>query len=454
MAKDLTKGKISTSLFELGWPMTIGLFAVMGFNIVDTYFVGQLGTKELAAMSLTFPVVMIVASLSFGIGIALTSMVSREIGAKNFENVKFITTDGLTFSLIAVSLITVIGLLTMDPIFKFMGARGDILKLVKEYMEIWYINVFFLIVPMVANGAIRATGNTKFPALIMVLAGVVNFIFDPLLIFGIGPFPRLELQGAAIATVISRVCTFIAALYVLHHHEKMLVNPFRSFQQTIKNWKNLLQLSIPVSLGNAIVPFSMFIITSLVSGYGELVIAGFGVGTRIEAIFTILLIGVSAGLGPFVGQNYGAKQFHRVHKALAGSNRFDLFWILFSGLVVFIFGDYLVSLFSTNKNVQEVAGQYLRILVFSLFLVGVLLNTNSALNAIGNPKLSLALTFTRMIVIYIPMAIFLESHFSAKGIFYAGAVANIVAGIIAHLVFTNKYKECSKKLFITKEFEL
>ena len=447
MAKDLTQGKIYKNLYELAWPMTVGILAIMGFNVVDTFFVGQLGTQELAAMSFTFPVVMITGSISLGIGAALSSMLSREYGAKRFDDVKAITTNGLAYALIIVALLTIIGFLTMDPLFRSLGAEGRILILVKQYMRIWYLNVLFVVVPMVGNGAIRATGDTRFPAMVMVVAGGVNLIFDPLLIFGLGPFPRMELEGAALATGISRVFTLAASLYVLHFREKLLEIPFQNMTKTFSHWKDLSKIAIPAALSNAVVPFSMFFITALIAKEGANIVAAFGVGTRIESLVMVLIFGIAAGLSPFIGQNYGGKKYSRVANALASSNMFSLFWVVLAVSVLFLWGEQIVSIFSDDASVTSVVLLYLKIVIPTLCIAGVFYNTASTLNAIGNAKLSLFLTVLQMVVIYIPAALVLGHFYRAEGIFYAAAISNIIAGVTSFFLFKVRYPNCSKVTF-------
>lgn len=185
----LTEEPVGKTLTKLTWPMVIGILGMVTFNLADTFFVGRLGTLELAALSFTFPVVMVVSSLALGLGIGTSSVVSRAIGEGDEAKVKRLTTDSIILSFLVVGVFVVVGRLTIEPVFRMLGATPDILPLVKQYMQIWYPGMIFVVVPMVGNSAIRATGDTKTPSAIMLIAVTVNFIFDPLFIFGIGPFP-------------------------------------------------------------------------------------------------------------------------------------------------------------------------------------------------------------------------------------------------------------------------
>lgn len=157
----LTEGPVARTLVNLTIPMLLGLVGIAAFNLVDTYFVGQLGTAELAAMSFTFPVVMIVGSVAQGLGIGVSAVVSRAIGEKNEHRVKRLTTDGLLLSVLVVAGFVVLGLSTIDLVFRFLGATPEVLVLIEQYMRIWYLGVIAVVIPMVGNSAIRATGDTE-----------------------------------------------------------------------------------------------------------------------------------------------------------------------------------------------------------------------------------------------------------------------------------------------------
>jgi len=162
-AKNLTEGNIKKLLFKLAWPMFLGMMGMVIFNIADTYFIGRLGVKQLAAMSFTFPVVMFINALSQSIGIGTSSLISRNIIAKSREHVKQIASRAILLGFILVVIFASIGLSSIEQIFGSLGAKAEILEYVKEYMNIWFWGVPFVVFPMIGNNIIRATGDTFFP---------------------------------------------------------------------------------------------------------------------------------------------------------------------------------------------------------------------------------------------------------------------------------------------------
>ena len=243
--KAITNDNEAGVIAGLAAPMTVGILGMSVFNLMDTYFVGRLGTVKLAALSFTFPVVLIVSSIAHGLGVGMTAAVSKATGMNDRKKLGNIISWGLLLALIIVAVIVVVGQLTIDSVFKLLGADEQTLPVIKEYMRIWYIGAFFVVIPMVGNSAIRGMGDTKLPSLVMITAAVINTILDPLLIFGPGPFPALGVSGAATATVIGRFTTFVVALFVLLKREKVIT--FSDASKAVAAWKEILFVGIPNS---------------------------------------------------------------------------------------------------------------------------------------------------------------------------------------------------------------
>lgn len=430
----LIEGPIGKTLLKLTLPMIFGMFGLIVFNLVDTYFVAQLGTNELAALSFTFPVVLMIMSLSLGLGVGTAAVVSRAIGQGNHHKVQRLTTDSLVLSLIFGIILVITGILTIDPLFRLLGATPEILPLIREYMQIWYIGTVFVIIPMVGNNAIRATGDTVTPSAIMLLAVAMNIILDPLLIFGIGPFPRLELAGAAIATVIARALTLVFAIWVLYFRDKMITLAAPAIRVVFDSWKGILYIGVPTAGTRAITPIAIGIITRLVAVFGAPAVAGFGVASRVEVFGTILIMALASVLGPFVGQNWGAGKMDRVKKGVRYSEKLSMIWGFFLFIVLAIVARPLAEVFSDNPFVINTTVLYLRIAPIGYGLWGVLLLTTTALNVLHKPMYAAALSLMQMFVLYIPLAYLGSTYFGLTGVFVALVIAYAVSGVISHFV--------------------
>ncbi len=439
MKQQLTEGKITPLLLKLTLPTVWGVFAVIGFNIVDTYFVGQLGTKELAAMSFTFPVVTLLGSVSMGLATGTASVISRAIGEGNRYKVKRLTTDSLTVSLLIVAILVVLGLTTINPVFTALGAKPEIMPLIRQYMETWYLGIIFLVVPMVGNNAIRAAGNTLIPSVVMTVAGIVNAVLDPIFILGVGPIPAMGLQGAALATVIGRATTLAASLFFLHYREKMICWELPSVKVLLRNWQNILYIGIPAAGTNMITPISITFITRLMASYGTAAVAGFGVASKVEIFSIIMPLALSASFSPFVGQNWGAKKYDRLYLGLRLGFQFCLFWGGVVAIALGIGGSWVVSVFDKDPEVVEVAAQYLLIVPISYGAAGIILISNVTFNALGKPLHSMAIAITRMLFLYVPLAYLGSWLFGINGIFAAACFANLAVGIGAYFWYQKTF---------------
>ena len=439
-SRNLTEGSLTRHLLGMSLPMVIGLFAVIAFNVADTYFIAQLGTEPLAAISLTFPVVMGFGSLTMGLGVGASSVIARAFGQGDRQQVRRLTTHALLLCLVVVAFFLAIGILTIEPLFAVLGAKPKTMPLVKEYMEIWYIGVLFLVIPMVSNGAIRAIGDARFPAMVMVVAGLVNFLLDPLLIFGMYGFPKLGIRGAAIATVISRMVTFLASMWVLQYREKLLEWKLPVWNEVWTSWKGILYVGVP-SAGNQIVnPLSIGIITAILSVFGTHTLAAYGVATRIESISMIGIFAVSAGIAPILGQNWGAQQLDRVTNIL----RIGFFWCMGYGIVIaialYFTAPWLVGHFDKHPEVIRISSSYLMLVPISYAGMGIFLVSSSTFNAIGHPLPSTVLTLLRAFVLYVPLAYLGCYLYKEQGVFLAASIANVLVGLAAYIWTRHTYK--------------
>ena len=347
----LIQGPVGKVLTNLTVPMIWGLLAIFTFNLVDTIFIARLGTTHLAAMSFTFPVVMIVTNLAIGLGIGTSSIVARAIGEHDHQKIQNLATSSLILSFVTVGGLVVIGFLTIQPLFSAIGAEEDTLPLITQYMNIWYAGMLFLVVPMVGNYIIRATGDMVWPGIIMAFSAMLNLILDPIFIFGLFGFPRLEMQGAAIATIVAWVFTFFASSSILYFREKFICFRCLNFSNITKAWQSILHVAIPAGATHMIIPVGAAIIMRMVSQHGKEAVAAFGAASRIEMFAFIIFLALSSVIGPFVGQNMGAGRYDRIREALKKCYTFCLYLGLIEALILAYFSKSLMLLFDDNPLV-------------------------------------------------------------------------------------------------------
>ena len=428
----LTQGPITKKLISLTIPMAFGMLSMVIFNLVDAFFISRLGTKELAAIGFTFPVIMFIVGIVLGLGVATSSVISRAIGRGNHHHqVQRLTTDSLIISLFIMAIFTVLGLLSMNWMFRSLGATNETLPLIKQYMNIWYLGVIFIVIPMVGNNALRACGNMLFPSLVMVISVIVNIILDPLLIFGFWGFPRLGLQGAAIATVIAHAVAMVLSLLFLHFKENLIAFAIPSFQKLTDSVKQISYVAIPSAASRLLMSLTMAIIMRLVANMGPIAIAAFGVALKIEMFAFLLVMALATALIPFVGQNWGAKNFSRVKEAIKTANIFSLLWGLGVFAIFLILAVPLGHLFGKDIEVAKYITLYLWIIPISYGLRGCVFLTASVFNALNKPLIAVGLNLIRMFIFHIPLAIIGLRLAGLTGLFIGLCLANLGVGILS-----------------------
>ena len=429
--RDLTSGPVGHQMIRLAGPMAVGMLAMMTFNLVDTWFVSRLGTAPLAAISLTFPVIMVVGSLALGVGVGATSLISRAVGAGRQQDVRRLTTDALLLGLMLVILVSAVGLATIDPLFRAMGADDVTLPLVRQYMSIWYFGAAFVVIPMIGNSAIRATGDTKTPALIMIFASLVNVGVDPVLIFGLGPIPALGMRGAAIATVIGRASTMVASLWVLGPGRGMIERRFHGLRSTAQAWGRILLIGLPAALGYLAQPLTVGLLTAMVAVHGRAAVAAFGAGGRVEMMALIPFRALGSGLMPFMGQNWGAIRTERIRGAL----RRGFLAVLVLGMldygILFVLARPIASLFSSDPAVLSTMVLYLWIMPAAHWALGLAAITNSTFNAVGRPFAAASVILLRAPVLTWPFALVGGYFFGVTGIFLGSVAASVTMAAFA-----------------------
>ena len=450
MKAPLTEGRVSLQLLKLSLPMVWGILSVLAFSLADTYFVARLGTNELAAMSFTFPIVNVLSSVAMGLGIGAASVIARSVGEGNRQKVQRLTTDSLLLSFLLVTILAALGLATIDPLFTTLGVGPDLLPLIRDYMTFWYLGMVFLVIPLVGNSVIRASGDTVIPSLIMTLAAAANILMDPLFIFGLGPFPALGIKGAALATVISRASTLVASLAFLHFRKRLLVFALPSLATTALNWRSLLSVGLAAAATNLVSPLAVAFITALMAQYGTEAVAGFGLASRLEALVLIAPLALAASIGPFVGQNWGAKQYRRVKQALQLSFWFCLSW---GGLIAVLLGaaaPEIAAWFDSDPEVVASASIYLTLVPVSYGTLGIVFTASSAFNALGKPLPALGMSIVRLLILYVPLAYLGSRWFGMSGIFGAACLSNGLVGLGAwswHSRWSNLFSEVTPRQF-------
>ncbi len=421
----MLEGEINQTLIRMTIPMILGMFILMTFGLVDTFFISLLGTQELAAISFTFPITFTVISLNIGLGIGTSAVIGRLIGANDHANARLVATAALMTVTCLVGMLSLLGYKSIDFIFLTLGASPELLIHIHDYMSIWYIGAIFLALPMVGNSVLRASGDTKTPSMIMATGGAINAVLDPLLIFGYGPIEGMGIKGAAIATTIAwgvGVVWILVLLIKRHLMTPRLLSP----TEFLAHAKGIFTIGIPAAGANMLTPIAVAVVTAIVADFGDAAVAAWGVGGRLESIACIIMLALSMSLPPLISQNFGANNITRVYYAYKISIGFVLLFQLGIFFVLYLVSDYIALIFTDDGSVATLIILFLMVVPLGYGAQGVVVLTNSAFNAIHQPMAALTLNTLRLFVFFVPFCFLGSIWYGLMGLFVGAVIANIV----------------------------
>ena len=438
---DLTEGSLSGHILRMTPPMIMGFFAMIIFNLTDAWFISRMGTVPLAAIGFTFPPVMVIFSVSLGLGVGTSACVSRAIGHGDFEKVKHLTTYSFLLTMLAMGVMSLLGQAFVPSIFRLMGAGEGTLEPAITYMRIWLFFLPLTVLPMIGNNAMRSTGDTLRPGLVMVVGALLNAALDPLFIFGWRSFPAMGIAGAAIATVISQMVTVVLSIWLLHYRYRMISWARPVWQEMKEAWRTVLFVAAPAAATNLLQPLTSGVILHLIAGFGTTAVAAATAGQRIEGFAYMLPMAMGTALVPIIGQNWGAGRLDRVRRAWMLTNCYGIIYAFICFLLALFFAPVAARWFSHNPEVAHLITLYLRIILAGAVLQHSAVHSGFAFNAIEMPLQASLLMAFRLAGLVIPLAWLGSSLAGIPGIFAGMAAGQMISGVVALFWFGRVLKQ-------------
>jgi len=427
----LVENPIPQALIRMTAPMILGMAMLFTFSLVDTLFISFLGTESLTAISFTFPVTFMIMSLAIGLGIGTSAVVAKYLGRADYEKAKEASTVTNYLAIFCGAVTVLICWTFLDLIFVTIGASEAMLLLIRQYMLIWLPGSVLLVAIINGNSILRACGDTKSPSIILAASGLINAILDPILIFGLGPIPAFGIAGAALATMASWLLGFVYLFYLLAVKLELVSRIMPSKSVLISSSREMLRIGLPAAGANMMTPVAAGIMTAIAAGFGETAVAAFGVGSRIEPLATLLILAMSSTLPPLISQNFGAGRIDRVAEAYRLSTRFILGWQILIYLILAACAGLIAIIFSSDPEVIAAIKLYIWILPLSYGMQGIVIITNSSLNALHRPAAALYLSAARFFIFYIPLAWLGSIYLGLPGFFAGALIGNGVMAIVS-----------------------
>ncbi|PCI33228.1 MAG: hypothetical protein COB60_08040 [Flavobacteriaceae bacterium] len=435
---NILKDNTNKVLLLMSLPISLGMLSTFLFQVIDTYFIAELGANSLAALSFSSTIYFILISLYIGLSIGVSIIIGQSVGKGDFERVKKTTWVALLLSFSISVLLSTVSLLFINELFIGLGATTDVLPLTLEYIIPILIGMPLLTVGMTASGILRASGNVSKPEIVMAIAGIINLGFDYVFIFGKWGFPAFGIKGAAYATVISWGFVFIVMIGLLLK-DKLIDFTQKASHSVVTIVQEIFKLAAPTILTQIIGPLTITFLTFLLAKESALAVAAFGVVSRMETLIMVGVLAVSTSITPFVAQNAGAKANKRIDEAIVFGGKTSLYLGLLMALLLFVFVKPMAAIFSDNEEVIAYICNYFYIVSFTYLFYALYVITTSIFNGLKKTMISLKITVIKSIVFAIPLTL-IGSLWSVNGIFYGLAIANILAGIYALIAMRKEIK--------------
>ena len=441
MKKDkLLEGSINRSILLIATPIIFANLLQTVYQLIDTFWVGRLGTEAVAAVSLSFPIIFLLHSLAMGFTVAGAILVAQYNGRKDYSKVSLITGQTLGFILILAPLISVIGFLISHPIISFLTDDPMVFEQAVSYLQISFLCVLPIFIYMVFQSVLRGVGEVRLPMIIISVTVLLNFFLDPLLMQGWGPIPAMGVKGVAFATLITESLSALIGLIVLfsgkfHIHLKWQNLLIR------KEWiQKLAKLGLPSSLEMSSRSLGMVIMVILISTFGTLIVAAYGIGTRILSFVIIPGMGFSMSTSTLVGNNLGAKQKERSLEIVRTGMKISFLTLTVSGLLIFLFATQITTFLAPGETeLIRMSSFFIRIMALAFGFIGIQMVVNGALKAAGQTIISMFLAMTHMIIIIILAYLFsITLNMGSTGLWLAYPIAMTFSLFLALFFYFKK----------------
>ncbi len=441
---DLLKDNTNKALISMSLPISLGMLSTFLFQVIDTYFVGQLGAAPLAALSFSSTLYFTIVALFIGLSVGVSILVGQGVGKKEWGKVKSNAGLGILVSLILGILLSGLCILLIDPLFSTLGAEEQLIPMIKEYTIPLLIGIPILTSGLMIGAVLRATGNIKKPEIIMAFAGIINLILDYLLIFGKFGFPELGIKGAAYATVISWLFVIVGMVILLIQDKLWSISDIIQ-AQIKKEVSNIFKLSGPTILTQVIGPITLMFLTYLLARHSTLAVAAFGVASRIETLLMIGILGVSTAITPFIAQNAGANKKDRIEAAIKFGGKASTYLGLIMATILFLFIKPIATIFNDNSEIIAHTSNYFYIVGLSYIFYGLFLITTSILNGLQLTLDSFKISLIKSLLFSVPLTI-IGSFWGINGIFIGISMGNILAGVYASIRMKKEFKKTYSSL--------
>lgn len=435
--KIMSEGNITKALFTLGIPIILGMFITSLYNVVDAIFVGRLGTSQMGAVSISYPILQLIIGLGLTFGSGCASYVSRLLGEKNNPEANRAASTALISS-ITVGIITVVIIMCfLNKILTLLGATSTILPYAHQFAIIYIPGSILNIINVTMNNISASEGAAKISMTSMLMGALINTILEPIFIFQL----KLGIQGAAIATVIAQGITTLLYVWYIHSGKSNLHISTKNFCLSKTIYSQIFKVGIPTLLFQILSTASMALTNTAASHYGDSAVAAMGVMTRIMALGSYVIFGYAKGFQPIAGFSYGAKNYKRLKGAISVSLKWSTIFCVILEVVFLVFAKQIVSLFSKDTSVISIGINAVRASSLTYITLGVQYIYATLFLSLGKAEKGMLASISRQGIFFIPLMLILPKAFGLTGIIFVQPVADILTTIFTFFLALKLQKQ-------------
>ena len=416
------------AVVKLGVPLIAGMFIMVLYNLVDTYFIGLMKDDyRLAAVNLAYPVMMVMIAISNMIGTGASSLIARSLGAGDTEKANHTVTTGFFLTVVNSAIVCAVGLFFLRPIVTLLGAKVNTFDYTAQYVQVLFIGSIFTMGNYTFGQLLRSEGSVRYSVLGMVLGTIANIALDPLFIFTFG----MGIRGAAIATILGNAMGMVTSL-LFYVRGKTLLSPKLAYiKPTAEILKEIFWVGVPATLETLLSSAAYIVNNNLAVAYGELTVAAMGVAQKILSVGNYVYQGFAAGTQPIMGYNYGAKNYPRMMKVLKAGLLVVTGTELFIMAVFGIFAPQLIDIFTDTPEVVEIGSRVLRTVMLILPFVGSVSMSRMSFQAMGKPQYAFVITLVRQLFLYVPLLLLFDHCFGFTGMLFAQPVTEFIMAVVS-----------------------
>ncbi len=430
----LVTGSIPGHLVSQTLPAVIGVAAIMSVGIIDAFFIGQLGSAPLAAISFIFPVTVASTSLGVGVMVGINSVVARALGEGDFARAARRANFGIVFACACGIVMGALLWALIDPIFALMNAPAHLMPLIRAYMMPYAMSFPLSLAIMGFNGVLRGQGEAKRTSTVSITYAAANWVLNPVLITGAFGIDGFGIAGSAYATGIGWGIGVLTALWLLRGTSLPLDLGALRDCNLLDSARAIIKVGLPAAFSNAINPFGLAILTALIAREGEAAVAGFGAAGRLQSFVIVPLLGLSGAIGAIVGQNWGAGQHARAREAVRYAFGFCIIWGFAVAIAMMAAGETFARIFTDDRAVIAEFDLYLKIAAWGYAGFGLLIVGNGIMNAVDRAGYALGQSVVRVFMVMLPAALLLRPSLGSAAIFSAELAANLFGALSALLL--------------------